>query len=329
MSAVTRRRLVRLAQLAIVALVLWRATLALGGPWAEFRGRGGVLRADWGLAALSALVVLATYALLIEAWRLVVRAWGGHLGFGTAARIWSVSNLGRYLPGKVWSIAAMGLLARRAGVSAVAATGSSILVTLVNVAAGFAVLLLAGSRALALVAPGEAGKRLAVSVALAVTAGLVVLPWALPSLARLAVRLLRREVVLPTIAPEQLWLVVLANVAAWFGYGAAFLLLGRAVLPGSASVVLSAGSWLDATAVFTASYLAGYLALVVPGGLGVRELAMVAVLTGLGITGNVEAWLLALASRLWLTVLELLPGLLFLARDAVVRSPSTTPDAPS
>jgi uncharacterized membrane protein YbhN (UPF0104 family) len=329
MSAVTRRRLVRLAQLAIVALVLWRATLALGGPWAEFRGRGGVLRADWGLAALSALVVLATYALLIEAWRLVVRAWGGHLGFGTAARIWSVSNLGRYLPGKVWSIAAMGLLARRAGVSAVAATGSSILVTLVNVAAGFAVLLLAGSRALALVAPGEAGKRLAVSVALAVTAGLVVLPWALPSLARVAVRLLRREVVLPTIAPEQLWLVVLANVAAWFGYGAAFLLLGRAVLPGSASVVLSAGSWLDATAVFTASYLAGYLALVVPGGLGVRELAMVAVLTGLGITGNVEAWLLALASRLWLTVLELLPGLLFLARDAVVRSPSTTPDAPS
>jgi uncharacterized membrane protein YbhN (UPF0104 family) len=281
------------------------------------------------LAALSALVVLATYALLIEAWRLVVRAWGGHLGFGTAARIWSVSNLGRYLPGKVWSIAAMGLLARRAGVSAVAATGSSILVTLVNVAAGFAVLLLAGSRALALVAPGEAGKRLAVSVALAVTAGLVVLPWALPSLARLAVRLLRREVVLPTIAPGQLWLVVLANVAAWFGYGAAFLLLGRAVLPGSASVVLSAGSWLDATAVFTASYLAGYLALVVPGGLGVRELAMVAVLTGLGITGNVEAWLLALASRLWLTVLELLPGLLFLARDAVVRSPSTTPDAPS
>jgi len=68
---------------------------------------------------------------------------------------------------------------------------------------------------------------------------------------------------------------------------------------------------------------------VVPGGLGVRELAMVAVLTGLGLTGSVEAWLLALASRLWLTALELVPGLLFLARDGVVRSPSTSPDAPT
>jgi hypothetical protein len=37
--------------------------------------------------------------------------------------IWSVSNLGRYVPGKLWSIGAMGLMAQRAGVSPVARHG--------------------------------------------------------------------------------------------------------------------------------------------------------------------------------------------------------------
>ena len=43
----------------------------------------------------------------------------------SAARIWTVSNLGKYLPGKVWAIAGMALMARQAGVSPAAATGSA------------------------------------------------------------------------------------------------------------------------------------------------------------------------------------------------------------
>lgn len=321
----TRRWVLRLLQLAVLAFVFWRAGRELSGQWGAVRARGGVPRPDWPLVAGSALLVLATYALLVQAWRLLVRASdqpgaGRALGFWPAARIWSVANLGRYVPGKVWSIVMMGSMARQTGVSAVAATGSAVLGTLINIAAGFAVVLLAGSRVVSVLAPGAT--RSGLVVAGVVTLGLLALPLLLPGAARLAVRLLKRELAAPSVAPGQLYGVVLGNVAAWIGYGIAFGLLATACLPHARLV----GHWLEYTAVFTGSYLAGYLALIVPGGLGVRELAMVSGLTGLGLLGAVDAWWLAVASRLWLTVLEVVPGVVFILRDLGARR---RPDPPS
>lgn len=321
MSTSARRWLLRGAQVGILGFVLWQASQDLVAQWGEFRGRGGSLRPAWGPVALSAAMVLVTYALLVHAWRALVTAWGTRLPYGAAARIWFVSNLGRYVPYKVWSIAAMGMLARQAGVSPVAAAGSAVLGTLVNLAAGFAVLLVAGARLPGLIAPGSEAvvRGLGGGAAL----GLVLLPWLLPTLVRIAARVLRRDVVLAAVPRATLAWVVAANVAAWVAYGAAFRVLAYAFFPGSS------GNWLDYLAVFTGSYLAGYLALIVPGGLGVREAAMVAGLIGLGLTGSAEAWVLALASRLWLTVLELAPGLVFLAREPSLRVHASPPDAPS
>src|SRR4029079_11729625 len=73
-------------------------------------------------------------------WRVMSRVLSESPPFSPAARIWFVSNLGKYVPGKVWQIAAMGALAQRNGVSATAAIGSSLLVNLVSVLAGFAVI---------------------------------------------------------------------------------------------------------------------------------------------------------------------------------------------
>jgi uncharacterized membrane protein YbhN (UPF0104 family) len=87
-----------------------------------------------------------------------------------------------------------------------------------------------------------------------------------------------------------------ANAVAWIGYGAALWCLARGLLPQS-------GLRLQASvAVFTASYLAGFLALFAPGGLGVREGLFILMLQGpLGIGA---ATALALASRLLLTITE-------------------------
>jgi uncharacterized membrane protein YbhN (UPF0104 family) len=58
-----------------------------------------------------------------------------------------------------------------------------------------------------------------------------------------------------------------------------------------------------ATGAFTASYLAGLLALVAPGGIGVRESVMILLLQGP--IGLAAATVLALASRVLLTLAEL------------------------
>lgn len=316
-----RRVVVWLVTLAVVALVLWRASSQLAGQWDTVRARAGALRPDWLLVAASMLLVLATYAVLVHAWRSLVAAWGSQLAFWPASRIWAVSNLGRYIPGKVWSIAVMGLLSRQAGVSAGAASGAAVAGTLVNIAAGFSVMLVAGMPVLRSVAPGGAGVALAVAVL--ATVGLLLMPVALTPALRVAARLLKRDVPVREAPPRVLWLVVLANIAAWVGYGVAFRVLALSLAPGSA------GNWLEYLAVFTGSYLVGYLALVIPGGIGVREFALVGSLTALGLATPVEAWLLAAVSRLWLTVLEIAPGLLFLARDASLRFPPSRTDVPS
>jgi uncharacterized membrane protein YbhN (UPF0104 family) len=86
----------------------------------------------------------------------------------------------------------------------------------------------------------------------------------------------------------------------------------------------AAGGYAEYLAAYTISYLVGYLALFAPAGLGVREGAMVTVLAYAGLATRPQAALVALASRVWLTLLEVVPGFLFWAHAAVRRRPPTT-----
>jgi hypothetical protein len=308
-------------QVVVIAVVVWFAARTLQGQWAEFRGRALTVRPRWSGVFGSGALVLLTYALLIESWRALVHGWGDRLGYGDAVRIWTVSNLGRYLPGKVWSIGAMGLLAQRAGVSPVAAAGSALLGTLVNLAAGFIVLFFAGPSVISTLAPRAAPY----AALLPIVGGLALLalPALLPVIGGLAARVTRRPYVPRRFRMTTLARVAAANVASWVLYGVAFRWLAGALLPELA------GKWVEYVAVFAGSYLAGYLALVVPGGIGVRELSMTAALVRLGAASGPDAALLAVASRLWLTVLELVPGLVFIARGALRPASRSTPDVPA
>ena len=72
-------------------------------------------RPRWGLVALSSLIGLATYGLLIENWRSVLQAMGGRIAFGAAAVIWLSSSLARYLPLYGWQFATMTEMTRVTG----------------------------------------------------------------------------------------------------------------------------------------------------------------------------------------------------------------------
>ncbi|MCR4338418.1 MAG: hypothetical protein NUW01_00875, partial [Gemmatimonadaceae bacterium] len=86
-----------------------------------------------------------------------------------------------------------------------------------------------------------------------------------------------------------------------------FMLFVRAILPGSG------GTMVAYVSAYTASYIAGFLAPFALGGIGVREPALVIAMTELGLASTADAAVIAVASRLWLTVVELVPGLIALA----------------
>ena len=129
---------------------------------------------------------------------------------------------------------------------------------------------------------------------------------------------------MPVISRATLLRVFVANVVAWIAYGVGFGLFWSALLGRGGGVSVAA------LAVYTASYLLGFLALVVPGGLGVREAVLTGLLISLRLATPADAALLAAASRIWLTVLEILPGLAFLPGTSLRRRTLTSPpDGPA
>jgi uncharacterized membrane protein YbhN (UPF0104 family) len=155
--------------------IVFFAGRSLARNWDQLRAQPLEWRPDPLWLLLSALLVWMMYALLIAAWRAMLRAWGQRLDPWSAARIWTVSSLGKYLPGKVWAVAGMAVMSQRAGVAPGAAMGSAVILQALAVGTGAAVAGLTGVGALRRAHPGiETGL---VMLAAASAAGIALLVW--------------------------------------------------------------------------------------------------------------------------------------------------------
>jgi len=291
----------------IVVIVLVSIAWTLRGEWREFKNAQFTGHPDWSYLALSGIVVLATYAVLVEVWRRIVAEWHAKISFANAVRIWCVSNLGKYVPGKVWQILAMGKLAEAVNVPPVAAAGSAILSTVTNIAMGCVVAVVAGWSALDAITRGHGTAGIA--LAILIVAGVLLLPTMLPPMLGVVERLTGKRLDLGDLPRRAVYIAIAGNVVAWLMYGWSFQLLVHGVV-GSAP-----GTFAQYTASYALSYVIGYLVFLIPGGIGPREAALILSLKTMGFNGR-DAAVIAVTSRLWLTVLEIVPGLVYLALQA-------------
>lgn len=294
----------RVVQIVFLVLALGYTVRQVTSNWSVVRESAANLHPHWPLLIGASAIVLLTYAALIQSWRLLIAGEGSSLRFPAATRIWFIANLGRYIPGKVWSIAALNVLAAREGVPGTAAAGAAVLGTLINIGAGFGVISLSGSRLLVGLPPAFRWASIVCSVLFVL--GVIALPWILPPAAEWAAQKFGKAAPRVRLPAQTLLSAVSINVLSWFCYGWAFMVFTHAVMPGVSGTVA------QFTGVWTASYTLGYIAFFAPGGFGVREGAMVAAMTALGMTTPANAFLIAGTSRLWLSVVEVLPGLIAL-----------------
>jgi len=274
------------AQGLVAVLVLAFVARAIAANWANFRAVDIAISPRPAWLALSTLMVVAVSVLQIQSWRQLLAGWGQTLRFATAARIWFLANLGRYVPGKVWSVAGMVVLAREAGVEPWAATASA-----------FAVQALGLGTAVALVgaATPTAASPVRLGIAALAAAGTITLLASERAVAWLG-RMAGAATPWRPLPIGAILASALLTFLGWVGYGLAFWLLARGLgLPATLSLPVAAG-------VFAVGYILGLLALFAPGGIGVREGVFIALLTpALGAGG---ALVLSLASRLQLTAIE-------------------------
>jgi hypothetical protein len=299
----------RALQVAAALIILFFLVRDFAANWEKIRAT----HLDWQIRPLyllaSAVITWAMYGILIATWRRFLLDWGGRLSGWVAARIWAVSSLGKYIPGKVWAIAGMAIMAQRAGVPPWAATSSAILLQGLAVGSGVIVVGLADTHALEARYP-YLGPVLLVLVSLS---ALGVALLVSPKLSGAVVRRFSGTNVVNAPRASTVILGIVANLVAWVGYGCGFWLLARGTLP-DAHVPLGV-----AIGAFTASYLAGLIFLIAPGGLIVREGFMILMLQGS--IGPAAAAALAVASRLMLTLTEIgvaVPFLVFPGENARV-----------
>ncbi len=287
----TRTALVWIAQALLAVILIAFVGRSVFLNWTEL-GTLDVtfqIRPLWIIAA--AMTVLLTYGILIEAWRRIVLGWSQTLNYGPAMRIWCLSNLGRYLPGKVWSVAGLAVLAQQAGVAGWAAAGSAVVMQMMAIGTGALVVSVG--------APGAATP-LALTVAVC-RAGCVVIFLVWEPLVNRIVRMIRPGLEFRALPVQTALLATAVTLASWLAYGMAFWMLANGIFGGAD---LSA---FQATGVFAAGYIVGLLALFAPGGVGVRELVFVALLAP--VLGSGGALGLSIAARLLLTATELLAAL--------------------
>jgi glycosyltransferase 2 family protein len=290
---------------AIGVVLIAAAVTYLGAEIARNFGelRAHPWRADPVLLLLSLLAHLGVLAWGVFVWRLLMTAIAPDAPpLARLFRIWFLSSLARYIPGKVFQFVAVAQLAGREGI------GSPILIAtlVVHMLVTVATALLVGLCLLAPLVLGPSG-----AVGVIVTAAALAVFLVHPALARPAVSLVRRlpaRFALHTVSWRGSWAhgiaILCASVAAWLLYGVAFHLLIASLSP------LEPGAYARITAANALSFVAGFLSLL-PAGLGVREVALSELLRGV-LPGGV-APMVAVVARLWTIATELAGGALALA----------------
>jgi len=256
-------KVVRIGFLAAVLVLLAAALADQGGAlWQHVRQ----LSVSAGLLALAVMLVGELLGMML--WRELLADLGSRLSFADTYRIMFIGQLAKYLPGSIWALVAQAELAAdydvprsRSGMSVVVARG---VLTCSSALVAAATLPFAASGSLARywwVLP-------------VIPIGMVLLsPPVLNRMLRLLLRLMHqptqevRGVSWPGLARTLAW-----AAANWVFWGLSTYVVMRQLAGGGPStVLLSIGA-------FALSWCVGSVAVFVPVGAGVRDLALVAVL---------------------------------------------------
>jgi uncharacterized membrane protein YbhN (UPF0104 family) len=269
----------RVVFLLLCGFFAWRI---FDGRWSEL---GPALERMSYWVGVSALLTVVGLLVTSWLWTRILASYGHPLPWSRAASVFFTGQVGKYLPGSVWSIGAQARLIRNMGAPAPSIVGTGLVFLTLHVASG---VWLGG---LALVLSGSSPVPGAVAAGLAAVGAVFFHPRILGWLSRLLSGL--RAESLTTWSDSARY--GLAMTATWGAYTAGLLVLMRD------------HSWSHfwmLVAAVTLSYAAGVAVVVAPAGLGAREAVFVALMApALGLT---QATALALMARLVHTVADFL-----------------------
>ena len=261
-AAPTRRSAFAIARIVLAALVLVFVAAALAKNWSQVSTHlTEVSPTAWVLASLAGLAAPLLTAL---GWRALLADLGSPLHLAPASGVFLVGQLGKYLPGSVWSVVAQAEMAARLGIPR-RRTG---VVGLVAMVLALVTGVLIGLPAVPVLLRRGAG----LTVALAGVAGVLLLLALYPPLLNrgvaLGLRLLRREPLEHQLGGRAILAAGLWTLTAWAATGAiAWAFAADFANPGKGAGELA----LICVSGFCLAAAAGMASVLLPAGVGVRE----------------------------------------------------------
>jgi uncharacterized membrane protein YbhN (UPF0104 family) len=284
---ISRLRASRLLRVALVVVALVFCGYGLFSRWDDTRR--AVTQLSWpyiGAALLAGVLGLGAW---MQAWRSLLSGLGSPLPPRAAVRVYFVSQLGKYIPGSVWAFVAQMELAKEHRVPRERGGSAALLAMATTIATGCAV----AAVTLPLTSSDATHRYWWLLVLAPIFIGLLhprVVAFALNR----ALRLARRPPLTRTAGLGTMSLTVAWTVLGWVLFGVHAWLLVRAA--GGSGLFLASGA-------YALAFTAGFLVVIAPGGVGVREAALT---VALGPVLPVGAPLVvALASRVVMTIADL------------------------
>ena len=283
------RELADWLRIAFLALTLLFGALFVANRWHQLTAV--LSRLNWPTVLGSVLLGALGTFLSVLGWRAVLVDLGGKLDVSAATRVFFVGQLGKYLPGSVWSVLAQAELAKQQNVPRKSALAASILGAALSIAAGLvlaAVLLPFGAH--------QAVRRYWWVIAIVPVFVLLLHPRVAGAALNRVLRLARRDPLekSPTYAGTM-------RAVGWYSLG--WLVLGLHAWLLVVGLGAAAGRSLPVTVGgFALAFCIGTLFIPAPAGAGVRDVALTVALRP--VLSSTAALAAALASRVILAILD-------------------------
>jgi uncharacterized membrane protein YbhN (UPF0104 family) len=289
-SRVTRLRESPWLRAGLLAVAVGLAVYGLASQWTQVHADLAKL-AGYDVAG-AALCVIAALGCMMLAWRALLADLGSPLPLPAAIRVMFIGQLGKYVPGAVWAVAAQVELARDYDVP----RRRSATASLVAMATTLVVGLVAAGVTLPLTS-ANAVRHYWWVLAITPLAVACLYPPVIKFALDLVLKVARRPPLEKSVSLGGMALALGWTTLGWLCYGAhAWLLISEFAGHGGHVLALSLGAYALAWSV-------GFLIIFVPGGIGAREIALIAVLAP--VMSSASALVVALASRVVTTVGDL------------------------
>lgn len=289
-KAALPKTLTRTLRVVLLLVALAFCAYSLVSQWDETRA--ALTSMSWSAVGGAFLAGLAGLFAWMLGWRAFLAGLGSPLPLRAAARVNYISQLGKYIPGKVWALVSQIELARTYDVPRLRSVSATLLAVATSIAAGLAV----AAATLPLTSPAATDRYWwLLLLAPLVLAGLHprIVTWGL----NLILKAVRRPPLEHPVSTSTTLRAVAWTVLGWALLGVHTWLLCLAA-GGS-----GAGLAFLATGAYALAFTAGFIVFFAPGGIGAREAALVICLTPVLPAGT--PILVAIVSRVVLTAADL------------------------